>query len=248
MNSRPLLDYLDQADDDAAPPSRTAMRDRPAMTLEERLKSLEARLRGAAEPPAAAERQDLTLSAQVEAILRRRNPTITDTVAEPATPARTVEPARSPDIAAAPARVVVEPPPTVPFSPQPMAHDPEFLKFSEAVYLMGQAARRFIEQPAQAVAPVEPAPQPAPSTGEIEALSAVLRETVAAFRSIVDDLSVSAAEIRGFATRDDRLPLATAPDQRHAQDEAEIAELQDGISELQARLDVLLQGRRRNRY
>ncbi|MBX9456660.1 MAG: hypothetical protein KL863_11890 [Rhizobium sp.] len=247
MNSRPLLDYFDQTDDDAPAPSPAGYGARPAITLEERLKSLEARLRGA-EPGAPTARQDLTLSAQVEAILRRRIPPAADPVAHPAPSARHAEQVLRSEIARAPSRVVVEPPPTFPVADQSMSNDAEFLKFSEAVYLIGQAARRFIEQPVPPSAPVEPAPQPVPSTGEIEALSAVLRETVSAFRSVVDDLSVSAAEIRHFATRDDRPRPSVPSPERYSQDEAEIAGLQDGIADLQTRLDVLLKSRRHNRY
>ena len=98
-------------------------------------------------------------------------------------------------------------------SPDVPVVDDEFAKFSEAVYLIGQAAKRFIEQPqpqAQAGAQ-RVANRAAPSTAEIDALSAVLRETVSAFRSVADDLAVSAGEIRHHATREERMPPRRRP-------------------------------------
>ena len=239
MHSRPLLDYLAYPEELSEPsPAPAAPMERPMDPLEARLKDLEARLR-ASETAAPAPKQDLTLSAQIEAILKRR-------AAPEATAPRQVLPTEPAEQAARPARLVVEPPPTVPASSDGLAVDQDFLKFTEAVYLIGQAAKRFIEQP-------QPAPQQVgshhtPSTGEIEALSAVLRETVSAFRSVADDLAVSAGEIRNFATREERLPPRRRPQPPRYRDDDEIVEIRENIADLQDRLDDLLHARRRGRY
>lgn len=238
MNSRPLLDYLAYPEDLPEPPVAIAP-DRPIDPLEARLKDFEMRLRERA-PEAAPQKQDLTLSAQIEAILRRRAAPQSAAVGHAD---RVTEIAERP---ARPERVVVEPPPTAPASNDNPPIDPDFLKFSEAVYLIGQAAKRFIEQP-------QPAPQQithpaAPSSGEIEALSAVLRETVSAFRSVADDLAVSAGEFRNLAAREERQPAPRRPEPARHRDDDEILELRDGIADLQDRLDDLLQSRRRARY
>lgn len=241
MHSRPLLDYLAYPEEFSESTSTAgAPAPHPADPLEARLKDLEARLRASETP--AVPKQDLTLSAQVEAILKRR-----------AAPQPAAHPAHVPQAGNAaqvvrPARVAIEPPPTVPLAQDAPVVDQEFIKFTEAVYLIGQAAKRFIEQP-----PAQPTAQPAtrpqaPSTVEIEALSAVLRETVSAFRSVADDLAVSAGEIRNFATREERQPLARRAPQPRRRDDDEIIELREGIAELQDRLDELLHARRRGRY
>jgi hypothetical protein len=251
MHSRPLLDYLaypeefSEAEFVAPVPARHIVD-----PLEARLKDLEARLR-ANDVVAQTPKQDLTLSAQVEAILKRRE----------ASPAATPRPTAQADFAeqaARPARVVIEPPPTVPVSNDAPVVDQEFLKFSEAVYLIGQAAKRFTEQAQPQHQPqpqvqAQPAPQqlashPAPSTIEIEALSAVLRETVSAFRSVADDLAVSAGEIRHYATREERAPPRRRPQPVRYRDDDEIVELRESIADLQDRLDDLLHARRRGRY
>lgn len=242
MHSRPLLDYLAYPEDDSEPSPAAAGPAKLAIDpLEARLKDLEARLRASEVTPAP--KQDLTLSAQVEAILKRR------ATPQP-TSAHHAPRADFPEQATRPARVVIEPPPIVPASGDVPVIDQEFLKFTEAVYLIGQAAKRFIEQPH-----AQPVPQPAtshqvPSTGEIDALSAVLRDTVSAFRSIADDLAVSAGEIRHFATREERQPPRRRPQSQPARyrDDDEIVELRESIVDLQDRLDDLLQARRRGRY
>lgn len=215
MNSRPLLDYLAYPDDHAKAAAherisaeRQHFDDAAAggNTLEARLNALAARLRESAPPapaPAAAPamsppaQQDLTLSSQIEAILRRKPPQ------EAERPS-----ARSPgEVAPQPVRrerLVIDPPPSVPAVAAPQRVDPEFAKFSEAVYLIGQAAKRFVDEPVARSAPAPQAAPIAPSTAEIDALSAVLRETVSAFRSVADDIAVSAGEIRNIATRDER--------------------------------------------
>jgi hypothetical protein len=257
MNSRPLLDYLAYPDElaDPAPATRAlspeGRLEKPVDALETRLKALEAMLR-AHETPAAAKNDDETLAARIESILGRK---LADQPAVPA-PARVVaeQPARS-------LRIVMDPPPTAPISapaPAPVssAMDQEFAKFTEAVHLIGQAAKRFIEQPQPSPPPVvhQPAPtvQPtaqAPSTSEIEALSAVLRETVSAFRSVADDLAVSAGEIRNHATREERAsPDRRQPRIRYHEEEDDILELRESVAELQDRLDMLMRSRRRARY
>lgn len=265
MHSRPLLDYLaypeefSEAEFVAPAPARHMVD-----PLEARLKDLEALLR-ANDVVAQTPKQDLTLSAQVEAILKRR-------AAPPAAAPRPAAQAGLAEQAARPARVVIEPPPTVPVSNDVAVVDQEFLKFSEAVYLIGQAAKRFTEQaqPQQPPQPqiqhlpqpqIQPQPQaqaqpvpqplaspPAPSTIEIEALSAALRETVSAFRSVADDLAVSAGEIRHFATREERAPQRRRPQPLRYRDDDEIVELRESIADLQDRLDDLLHARRRGRY
>ena len=245
MNSRPLLDYLAYPDETPEPqPAPGASMNMPETRnmLEARLKELEARLSASEAQPTERDR-DLTLSAQIETILRRKaSPYPAD--AERAT--RPVETER-PAVTRQPPRVVVDPPPTAPVSTDNVVEEAEFRKFTEAVYLIGQAARRFIEQP-QPVAPPQPAPA-APSTGEIETLSAVLRETVSAFRSVADDLAVSVGEIRNLATREERAPQPRRmPPSRFRDEDDEIVELRDGIADLQERLDVLLRARRRTRY
>jgi hypothetical protein len=253
MNSRPLLDYLAHSDDFPEPsPAAPAMSGRPIDSLEARLKDLEARLR-ASQPVVAAPARDLTLSAQIDAILTRR----AASQALPSGPAAFRHAAPQSDFAepaSRHARVVIDPPPSVPVSNDPPAVNQDFLKFSEAVYLIGQAARRFIEEP-QAQIQAQPAPRQvasAPSTGDIEALSAVLRETVSAFRSVADDLAVSAGEIRNYATRPERpperLPERQRPQPARQRDEDEILELRESIADLQERLDDLLHARRRARY
>lgn len=235
MHSRPLLDYLAYPEENQEPsPAAAAPMDRSMDSLEARLKDLEARLRN--ETAAQAPKQDLTLSAQIEAILKRK-------IAPEAAASRHASPPDFAEQAGRPARVPVEPPPTAPFSNDAPAIDPEFLKFTEAVYLMGQAAKRFIGQPQ--AQPAQPGPgNQAPSTGEIEALSAVLRETVSAFRSVADDLAVSAGEIRNHATREERSPARHRPRSHRYRDD-EIVELRESIADLQDRLDDLLHARRR---
>jgi len=296
MNSRPLLDYLAFPDDHAdAVATGPASGHRPehsgpahADSLEARLEALAARLR-AKVPPAPVPAQDLTLSSQIESILKRKSPQ----------PAEHHAPQALRDVAERQVRrerLVIDPPPSVPAFAAAPSVDPEFAKFSEAVYLIGQAARRFVEEPSAARALArQPAP-PAPSTAEIDALSAVLRETVSAFRSVADDLAVSAGEIRKVATRseqvhhagrdavredrdgelrdtvtafqaiarelaasvgeiraaarnDDRQPAARRDRRdRYRDDEDEIHDLRDTVTDLQDRLDTLLHARRRTRY
>lgn len=241
MHSRPLLDYLAYPEEFSEPSSVAANpMERLMDPLEARLKDLEARLR-ASEPTTPAPKQDLTLSAQVEAILKRK------TAQQSAASAR-VAPADFAEQTARAARVQVEAPPTVPVSNDVAVVDQEFLKFSEAVYLIGQAARRFTEQPQQHPAPRAIVSHAAPSTVEIEALSAVLRETVSAFRSVADDLAVSAGEIRNFATREERLHARRRLPPARYRDDDEIVELRESIADLQDRLDDLLHARRRGRY
>lgn len=266
MNSRPLLDYLAFNDDFPEPfAAEPAVEPRPVDPIAARLKDLEARLRASHEPVASASKQDLTLSAQIEAILKRK------VALQPMAPeAAQAQPSAFRQAASQAddrdqqhhrqARVVMNPPPSVPVSSDQPGVDQEFLKFSEAVYLIGQAAKRFME---------EPQPQPrqavtAPSATDIEALSAVLRETVSAFRSVADDLAVSAGEIRHYATRAERQQEQAydrQPERRFERqsdrrrplparyrDEDEILELRENIADLQDRLDDLLQVRRRARY
>ena len=236
MKSRPLLDYLAHSED-AAEPSPDG---HPLETLEERLRDLEARLRAnapAAEPP----EQDLTLSAQIEAILRRK-------AASPAEARQATTSHEARERPARQARMAVEPPSMASVPAETPAVDPEFLKFTEAVYLMGQAAKRFIEQPQHHASPA-PTAQAVPASGEIGALAAVLRETVSAFRSVADDLAVSAGEIRNMATRGEGFaPARRSPRSRPRDDDDEILELRETVADLQDRLDALLAARRRSRY
>lgn len=247
MHSRPLLDYLAYPEELPAEAPATAVPVRHSIDpLEARLKDLETRLR-ANDVPTPAPVQDLTLSAQIESILKRK-------AAAPQGASLRHNPPLPNASAGAdhPARVVIDPPPTVPASNNLPVVDEEFVKFTEAVYLIGQAAKRFIEQP-QAPVQTQHAPQPvtpraAPSTSEIEALSAVLRETVSAFRSVADDLAVSAGEIRHYATREERMPPRRRPQPARYRDDDEIVELRESIADLQDRLDDLLHARRRSRY
>lgn len=243
MHSRPLLDYLAYPEELSEPAPVALAPLEHIIPLEERLKDLEARLR-ASDPLPEKPKQDLTLSAQIEAILKR-NSALQSAAERPEPPpvARVVQPARP-----AP-RLVMEPPPTVPAAND--VFDKEFVKFSEAVYLIGQASKRFIEQPQ-----AQPTPQPqphvsshaGPTTVEVNALSALLRETVAAFRSVADDLAVSAGEIRHYATREERSPQRHHARPARYRDDEEIIELRESIADLQDRLDDLLHARRRRRY
>ena len=306
MNSRPLLDYLAYPDD-ATTPAYAAQQqaERPMDALEARLKDLESRLRGhnAAQQGAQAldkaeeqPKQDTTLSAQIEAILRRK-----EVVQARYRAAQAASETEALDEGLRHARAIIDAPPSVPTQAAPGA-DADFARFSEAVYLIGQAAKRFAEMPQAAPAAAMPEPNsavaaapPAPSAVEIEALSAVLRETVSAFRSVADDLAVSVCEIRHMATREEKTqraansemdtfsgmmrdtvagfravaddlsqsvgrlrrandrderserPRFAAPSQRGGEDD-EILALRDNVSDLQQRLDMLLQARRRARY
>lgn len=225
MTSRPLLDYLAYPDHaaDAVATDRASADRHPDVdpasvdALEARLRDLATRLR-ANMPSAPAPTQDLTLSAQIEAILKRKMPQ----AAEPHPALSPVEPA------ARRARLALDPPPSVPAIGASASIDPEFAKFSEAVYLIGQAARRFVDDPHAPAAPARQVAPTAPSTAEIDALSAVLRETVSAFRSVADDLAVSAGEIRSIATRGERTPYATRSAAREDRDG--LPELQETIS------------------
>lgn len=245
MHSRPLLDYLAYPEEFSEPaPAAPASAPQHIDPLDARLKDLEARLR-ANDPVPARPKQDLTLSTQIEAILKRK------AAPQPAADRHVAPPIDHSEQAPRPGRVVMDPPPTVPVANDPSVFDQEFLKFSEAVYLIGQAAKRFIEQPQPQHAP---APRPhvashaAPSTVEIDALSAVLRETVSAFRSVADDLAVSAGEIRHYATREERAPQRRRPQPARYRDDDEIIEIRESIADLQDRLDDLLSARRRARY
>jgi hypothetical protein len=261
MNSRPLLDYLafpdDAVDTRPAPLARAADDGNPAGALEARLKMLEAMLR-AGETPKPQKSEEATLAARIESILGRK-------AAEAAAMRGPREPAA--EVPAPTLRVVVDPPPTAPVQPatpasstvqpaEPSLMDREFLKFTEAVHLIGQAARRFAEQPLApaAVAPPPPIaapPQPASatSTAEIDALSALLRETISAFRSVADDLAVSAGEIRNYATREERpTPVRRPSRARFHEDEDDILELRESVADLQDRLDMMMRTRRRARY
>jgi len=243
MNSRPLLDYLIDAAQGGAP-DNPVPDDRLVDTMEARLREMAAKLRDQQPPtreqqPMAREQPDLTLSAQIEAILKRKGQVER---AQQTSDRPSEEPARAP-------RAVLDPPPMqAAAADDTRALDADFLKFSEAVYLIGQAAKRFIDQPRPA--PVqyrEPAPA-APSTSEIDALSAVLRETVSAFRSVADDLAVSAGEIRNHATREPSRRETSRPSRRSYRDDDEIHELRETVADLQDRLDDLLAPRRRSRY
>lgn len=293
MNSRPLLDYIAYADDHADPAPRQNFSDLAAGDpLEARLKALAARLRESAPPvPAPApNQQDLTLSSQIEAILGRKAPLAVERP-QPQPYREVAKPQVSSE------RIAVEPPPTVPVLATPPV-DPEFAKFSEAVYLISQAAKRFVEQPVAVPSPARASAPSAPSTAEIDALSAVLRETMSSFRSVADDIAVSAGEIRAMATRDERawqarresarseresvpelretvtafqtiarelaasvddiraaargddrsVPARRGRRERYRDDEDEILDLRDTVTDLQDRLDALLQNRRRTRY
>ena len=244
MNSRPLLDYLLDAvqgtSDNAGPD------DRLVDAMEARLRELAAKLREQ-QPEAheqwspALEEPDLTLSAQIEAILKRKGQTerVQQAISSERQPERPQP------------RAVIDPPPMQAgmMEDDARALDADFIKFTEAVYLIGQAARRFIDQPhsASMAQRREPAPA-APSTSEIDALSAVLRETVSAFRSVADDLAVSAGEIRNHATREPARREPSHPSRRSYRDDDEIHELRETVAELQERLEELLPARRRPRY
>jgi hypothetical protein len=263
MISRPLLDYLAFPDDRQEPSEADlSMRDRHADSLVARIADLETRLRASQQAqglqaPVQAPHQtqsDLTLSTQIEAILKRRAAS-QQKQAEPrhVDDYRHADDFRHVDSRAAfndtmrTARMVVDPPSSVPMGGEALAGDQDFQKFAEAVYLIGQAARRFIDNPAYASAPAAVTP----SSGDIDALTAVLRETMSTFRSVADDLAVSVGEIRHFATRNEREPARNnewrdTPARRNREDD-EILELRDDIAGLQHRLDGLLQARRRNR-
>lgn len=245
MNSRPLLDYLldaVQAEPDSAIPD-----DRLVDTMEARLREMAAKLREQRpamreQQPAMPEQPDLTLSAQIEAILKRKGQM--ERAQQFASSDRpTEERVRTP-------RAVIEPPPMQAATADDVrARDADFLKFSEAVYLIGQAAKRFIDHPRPA--PVVQHREPvsaAPSVSEIDALAAVLRETVSAFRSVADDLAVSAGEIRIHATREPARREASRSSRRSYRDDDEIHELRETVADLQDRLDDLLPPRRRSRY
>lgn len=231
MNSRPLLDYLaypehlaEETSIERATVERPeAVAVPPADALHARLKDLAARLRENM-PPAStpAPKQDLTLSAQIEAILKRKMPQAAD--ARPLVHSRH----DAPDPAARRARLVIDPPPSAPAIDSSLSVEPDFAKFSEAVYLIGQAARRFVDQPHPVAAPARQAAPIAPSSAEIDTLAAVLRETVSAFRSVADDLAVSAGEIRNIATRSER--VSQAPPLSARKDRDDISELQETVA------------------
>lgn len=233
MNSRPLLDYLTEATLSA--PDSMAPDMPPVDSLEARLRELEAKLGAYRIEPE--EKPDLTLSAQIEAILKRRAsmevPHLAERYRAEASPAR---------------RTVVDAPPMQAFTQaDAQARDADFAKFTEAVYLIGQAAKRFIDQPPAPAYQRKAAPA-APSAGDIDALAAVLRETVSAFRSVADDLAVSAGEIRNYATHDQGPREGYRPSRRSSREDDEIHELRDTVAGLQDRLDGMLGTRRRARY
>lgn len=231
MNSRPLLDYLTEAALSA--PESFAADTPPVDSLEARLRELEAKLGAYRNEPQ--EKPDLTLSAQIEAILRRK--------ASMEAPVGH-RPAEAPPVR----RAVVDAPPMQSFTQaDAQARDADFLKFTEAVYLIGQAAKRFIDQEPSPIRQREITPA-TPGANDIHALSAVLRETVSAFRSVADDLAVSAGEIRNYATRDQGRREDYRASRRPSRDEDEIHELRDTVANLQDRLDGLLGTRRRARY
>jgi hypothetical protein len=233
MNSRPLLDYLTEAALSA--PESMGPEARPMDTLEARLRELEARLGAHKTEPQ--ENADLTLSAQIEAILKRR-------ASMDAPQPVAYRPAES-----MPAkRAMLEAPPMQAFTQaDAQARDADFLKFTEAVYLIGQAAKRFIGDPAATSEFHRPEPAVRPD-GDVDALAAVLRETVSAFRSVADDLAVSAGEIRNYATRAQAHREDYRRSRRPSREDDEIGELRDTVADLQARLDGLLGTRRRARY
>jgi len=243
MNSRPLLDYLIDAAQGGAPDSPVPD-DRLVDTMEARLREMAAKLRDQQpstreQQPMAREQPDLTLSAQIEAILKRKQQVEN---AQQVADRPSAEPVRAP-------RAVIDPPPMQPATADDASTlNADFLKFSEAVYLIGQAAKRFIDQPQQAPVERRESAPAAPSTSEIDGLSAVLRETVSAFRSVADDLAVSAGEIRNFATREPSRREAPRSARRSYRDEDEIYELRETVADLQDRLDDLLAPRRRPRY
>jgi hypothetical protein len=245
MNSRPLLDYL--LDAVQAKPDSAVPDDRLVDTMEARLREMAAKLReqrpAMPEPqPATPEQPDLTLSAQIEQILKRRGQ-----MEHGQQPVAIGHPSQEAPHAA---RAVIEPPPMQAAATEDAnIRDADFLKFSEAVYLIGQAAKRFIDHPQPTVVAQRSEPAPvAPSVSEIDTLSAVLRETISAFRSVADDLAVSAGEIRNYATREPARREATRPSRRSYRDDDEIHELRETVADLQDRLDDLLPPRRRSRY
>lgn len=238
MNRRSLLDYLADAETgiDVRHPEEGAVAS--LNHLETRLRELEARLNLPAEEPVGPG-EEPHLAGQIEAILKRRDRL------QPAPAHRDIQ-QEQPMLRPAPAmaRMTVPPPSLAHEAIQPAGFvADDFRKFAEAVQLIGQAAARFTGGN-----PSAPAVPQSTSTvlPEIAALTSVVHEAITAFRSVADDIAVSAAELRRSAERPSQ--VEDRPSRRPGRDDAELHRLQDDLEELSERLSSVIARRRANRY
>ncbi len=241
MDRHSLLDYL--ADDDG---SGTAEATRQtAELLEHRLAELANRLAAVrTEAPAS---HDQTFSSQIESILRRRQQQ-----------QRAAEPARQD-------RQPLRQYPRIEMQAPPLAADmaaalpersDEFTKFVEAVHLIGEAAKRFLQEPpSPAVANHE---QAGPGQDTL-LLTATLKDTIAAFQAMTTDLVSAAGEIRRAAElpkreTDRQTPRRIIRDRARNtgrdmdRDDAEFFRLQDDLDDLRQRLGAMTRRRSHDGY
>jgi len=172
MNRRSLLDYID---DKETLPAVSAPQN-GAARLEQRLAELESRL-AATRAETEAPRQQ-ALSTRIESILKRQ-------------PERLPQPVAVVDIPvtarAYPVRNVPVPLQTAAISTE-AERSLEFMKFVEAVHLIGQAAKRFLHEPA--------APRQTGPSEDTLALTTALKETIGAFQAMTVDLANAASQMR----------------------------------------------------
>lgn len=196
----------------------------------------------------APERQPASsLASELETILRRQD-NLRQPVrpfAHPAQSARTSfvdhQPALNrpqPDMAHSrpAARVAMTAPPLAAdhHAPAPIVPD-DFAKFAEAVRLIGLAAQRFLPEGLAREA------LPKGQTSELVAMYAVMQEAISAFRSIADDIAVSASEIRRYARPETAKPVPAAL----RRDEAELVQLTADLDNMRERVAMMMQERRR---
>jgi small-conductance mechanosensitive channel len=111
----------------------------------------------------------------------------------------------------------------------------DFAKFAEAVRLIGLAAQRFLPEG------LARETLPKGQTSELVAMYAVMQEAISAFRSIADDIAVSASEIRRHARPETAKPAPPAV----RRDEAELIQLTADLDNMRERVAMMMQERRR---
>jgi len=214
MNRRSLLDYID---DKETLPAVSAPQN-SAARLEQRLAELESRL-AAARAETEAPRQQ-PLSTQIESILKRQPERLPQPVvaASMPVPAR-IYPARNVSASLQTATISTE-----------AERSLEFTKFVEAVHLIGQAAKRFLHEPA--------APRQTGPSEDTLALTAALKETIGAFQAMTVDLANAASQMRQSAPTPSARVEAPASRPRPREDD-ELRRLERDLADMRERLAAL---------
>jgi hypothetical protein len=221
MNRRSLLDYID----DKEMPPAAPVQQQGAARLEQRLAELESRLAATRAETEATRQQPF--STRIESILKRQP----DRLPQPAVTIDMPVPART-----YPSRNVSQPPQTAAISTA-AEHSLEFTKFVEAVHLIGQAAKRFLHEPA--------APRQTGPSEDTLALTTALKETIGAFQAMTADLAKAAIQMRQAAPAPQERVEAPVVRPR-PREEDELRRLERDLADLRERLAAL--SRRRTNY